>query len=159
LLGELNKRRAANPSMNEAEAIDMLEAVGLGRFLDRFPSELSGGMQQRVSLVRGFVLGAPVLLMDEPFSALDEITRDEMRYLLLDLWMRTGNTVIFVTHSIPEAVILSDRVLVMARVPGRIVMSESIDLPRPRDASMQDDPRFHTHVRNVREALREVSGK
>ena len=105
-LRELNSRRAAGTSLSESEASALLETVGLGDFLDSYPSELSGGMQQRVSLVRGFVLGAPVMLMDEPFSALDEITRNEMRYLLLDLWAQTSKTVIFVTHSIPEAVVL-----------------------------------------------------
>ena len=157
LLAELNKRRAARPPLSSDQAIDLLEAVGLGRYLDRYPHELSGGMQQRVSLVRGFVLGAPVLLMDEPFSSLDEITRDEMRYLLLDLWQRTGHTVVFVTHSIPEAVILSDRVLVMARTPGRVVKVEPISLPRPRTTSMEDDPQFLLHLRHVRAALRQVS--
>ena len=142
---------------NVREAVALLETVGLGDFLDSFPNELSGGMQQRVSLVRGFVLGAPVMLMDEPFSALDEITRNEMRYLLLDLWARTSKTVIFVTHSIPEAVILADRVLVMARRPGRVVWTESIELPRPREISIQDDPQYLEHVRRVRNALHEVS--
>jgi NitT/TauT family transport system ATP-binding protein len=159
LLRELNARRAAHPPLSDEEAFDLLETVGLGGYLDRYPNELSGGMQQRVSLVRGFVLGAPVLLMDEPFSALDEITRDEMRYLLLELWTRTGHTVVFVTHSIPEAVILSDRVLVMARGPGRVVNVEAIELARPRRVAMEDAPDFLAHVRNVRAALREVSGR
>ena len=88
-LSELNARRAVSQPLSEQESVALLETVGLGKFLDSFPSELSGGMQQRVSLVRSFVLGAPVMLMDEPFSALDEITRNEMRYLLLDLWART----------------------------------------------------------------------
>lgn len=157
LLGELNRRRAAHPSLSEAETLELLQAVGLEAFLDRYPNELSGGMQQRVSLVRCFVLGAPVLLMDEPFSALDEITRDEMRYLLLELWERTGNTVLFVTHSIPEAVILADRVVVMAPQPGRIVREEKIELPRPRDMAMEDDPTFLGHLSSVRQALREAS--
>lgn len=159
LLGEINPRRAAHAPLTPAQALEMLEAVGLAKFLDRWPNELSGGMQQRVSLVRCFVLGAPVLLMDEPFSALDEITRDEMRYLLLELWERTGSTVLFVTHSIPEAVLLSDRVLVMAPLPGRVVMEQRIDLPRPRREEIEDDPRFHHHVSQVRGALREVSGR
>ena len=90
-------------------------------------------MQQRVSLVRAFALGAPILLMDEPFAALDEITRADMRYLLLDLWERTGTTVVFVTHSITEAVILSDRVVVMAARPGRIA-ADGADRPRPAPA-------------------------
>ena len=156
-LRELNSRRAVGESLSESEAVALLETVGLGDFLDSYPNELSGGMQQRVSLVRGFVLGSPVMLMDEPFSALDEITRNEMRYLLLDLWARTSKTVIFVTHSIPEAVILADRVLVMAPRPGRVVWIESIELPRPRDMSIEDDPRYLEHVRRVRNVLHEVS--
>jgi NitT/TauT family transport system ATP-binding protein len=159
LLGEINSRRAAHPPLNERQTSELLAAVGLGDFLDRWPNELSGGMQQRTSLVRCFVLGAPVLLMDEPFSALDEITRDEMRYLLLDLWERTGSTVVFVTHSIPEAVLLSDRVLLMAPRPGRVVLDQRIDLPRPRRMEIEDDPRFHQLLSTVRAALREVSGR
>ncbi len=156
LLAEVNRRGAKYPPLGAAKISELLEAVGLGDFLDRLPKELSGGMQQRVSLVRCFALGAPVLLMDEPFSALDEITRNEMRYLLLNLWELTGHTVIFVTHSIPEAIILSDRVLVMAAKPGRIVHSEVISLPRPRSATLEDDERFLAHMRNVRRVLSEV---
>lgn len=159
LLAEVNRRGALHPPLGDAAVLELLETVGLGDFLDRLPKELSGGMQQRVSLVRCFALGAPVLLMDEPFSALDEITRNEMRYLLADLWERTGHTVIFVTHSIPEAVILSDRVLVMATKPGRVVHAEAIDLPRPRSEAMEDDDRFLAHMRSVRRALREVSAR
>ena len=159
LLAEVNRRGAIHPPLGEAEILELLETVGLGDFLDRLPKELSGGMQQRVSLVRCFALGAPVLLMDEPFSALDEITRNEMRYLLLDLWERTGHTVIFVTHSIPEAVILSDRVLVMATKPGQIVHSTEIKLPRPRSVAMEDDEHFLAHMRSVRRALSEVSAR
>lgn len=159
LLRELNTRRAAHRPLSETEAIELLEAVGLGGHLDRYPRELSAGMRQRVALVRGFVLGAPILLMDEPFSALDEITRDEMRYLLLDLWQHSGPTVLFVTHSIPEAVILSDRVFVMARSPGRVVHVETVTLDRPRTVAMEDDPQFHQHLRNVRAALRQGSGR
>lgn len=158
-LRELNSRRAVGKSLLESEAVALLETVGLGDFLDSYPNELSGGMQQRVSLVRGFVLGAPVMLMDEPFSALDEITRNEMRYLLLDLWARTNKTVIFVTHSIPEAIVLADRVLVMAPRPGRVVWAESIQLPRPRDMSIEDNPQYLEHVRRVRDVLHEVSAR
>ena len=156
-LSELNAGRAVSEPLSEAESVALLETVGLGKFLDSFPNELSGGMQQRVSLVRSFVLGAPVMLMDEPFSALDEITRNEMRYLLLDLWARTRKTVLFVTHSIPEAVILADRVLVMAPRPGRIVRVEHVGLTRPRTDAMEDDPDYLEHVSNVRAALREAS--
>jgi NitT/TauT family transport system ATP-binding protein len=159
LLGQLNSRRAAVNALDDAESVALLETVGLGQFIDSYPNELSGGMQQRVSLVRTFVLDAPVMLMDEPFSALDEITRGEMRYLLLDLWTRTRKTVIFVTHSISEAVMLADRVLVMAPRPGRVVHVESVDLPRPREKSMEDDPQFLHHVRSVRHALEQGSAQ
>lgn len=142
-------------ALSSAEVDELICAVGLDEFRKAWPHELSGGMQQRVSLVRGFALGAPVLLMDEPFAALDEITRADARYLLLDLWSRTGATVIFVTHSISEAVILSDRVVVMASRPGRVAAIESIDLPRPRTPQMEDEPAFHEHVRRLRAALRE----
>jgi NitT/TauT family transport system ATP-binding protein len=118
------------------------------------PRELSGGMRQRVSLVRAFALGPPILLMDEPFAALDEFTRDAMRYQLLDIWSQTNTTVVFVTHSIPEAVILSDRVITMAARPGRVASVEAITLARPRTEDMEDSDVFATHARRVRAALR-----
>jgi NitT/TauT family transport system ATP-binding protein len=159
LLRQLNSRRATGTPLTDAESLALLETVGLADFVDSYPNELSGGMQQRVSLVRAFVLNAPVMLMDEPFSALDEITRGEMRYLLLDLWIRTNKTVLFVTHSISEAVMLADRVIVMAPRPGRVVHVETVNLPRPRDESMEDDAQFLEHVRVVRRALHEVSAR
>jgi NitT/TauT family transport system ATP-binding protein len=155
LLHQLNRKRQGHESLTNERISELLDTVGLGRFLDAYPRELSGGMQQRVSLVRAFALGAPILLMDEPFAALDEITRADMRYLLLDLWERSGATVIFVTHSIPEAVILSDRVAVLAARPGRIAREEPIALPRPRHEAMEDSPEFHLHLARLRHALRE----
>jgi NitT/TauT family transport system ATP-binding protein len=110
-------------------------------------------MQQRVSLVRAFSLGAPILLMDEPFAALDEITRSEMRYLLLRLWEHTSATVLFVTHSIPEAVTLSDRVVILARRPGRVHSIVPITLSRPRHVDQEDSPEFFSLVTRVRHAL------
>jgi NitT/TauT family transport system ATP-binding protein len=145
--------------LDDAEIDELLDAVGLGAFARSLPHELSGGMQQRVSLVRAFALGAPILLMDEPFAALDEITRADMRYLLLDLWQRHGTTIVFVTHSVSEAVILSDRVVVMAPRPGRVVAVEAISLPRPRAAEMEDEPAFHEHVRRLRSHLREAHAR
>lgn len=153
-LSSLDRRRGQSP-MPSAVIDDLIETVGLGQFRESYPHELSGGMQQRVSLVRGFALGAPILLMDEPFAALDEITRADMRYLLLELWQRTGTTVVFVTHSITEAVILSDRVVVMAARPGRIAAIEPISLERPRVSSMEDTDAFHDHVRVLREHLKD----
>lgn len=145
--------RSGGTPMAKTDVDQLVSIVGLDPFRRSYPHELSGGLQQRVSLVRGFALGAPVLLMDEPFAALDEITRDAMRYVLLDLWHRTGTTVVFVTHSIAEAVILSDRVVVMAARPGRVAAIERIDLPRPRTPDMEDEPAFHEHVRRLRRDL------
>ncbi len=153
-LSTLNKK-AGRTTLPPAQIDDLIAAVGLTDFRRAYPHELSGGMQQRVALVRGFALGAPVLLMDEPFAALDEITRASARYLLLDLWSRTGATVIFVTHSIPEAVILSDRVVVMAARPGRVAAVEDITLARPRNPEMEDEQAFHDHVRRLRNDLRD----
>ena len=154
-LSRLHPGGAASAALSDPDVEALLHAVGLGAFRHALPHELSGGMQQRVSLVRAFALGAPILLMDEPFAALDEITRADMRYLLLDLWQRTGATVVFVTHSVTEAVILSDRVVVMAPRPGRVVTVEDIALPRPRTADLEDEPAFHEHVRRLRADLRE----
>ncbi len=155
-LSSLDPRRDARHSaLPDDEVNELVETVGLGSFRQAYPHELSGGMQQRVSLVRGFALGAPILLMDEPFAALDEITRADMRYLLLELWQRTGTTVVFVTHSITEAVILSDRVVVMAARPGRIAAVEQISLGRPRVPEMEDAPEFHEHVRVLRGHLKD----
>jgi len=98
-------------------------------------------------------------LMDEPFAALDEITRADMRYLLLDLWSRINTTVVFVTHSVTEAAILSDRVVLMAARPGRILTDRRVDLPRPRTAEMEDSPEFHEIVRVLRSDLRESHGR
>jgi len=118
-------------------AHDLLRLVGLGDFIDKRPSELSGGMQQRVSICRALLLDPPLLLMDEPFGALDALTRDEMNFELLRIWGESAGrgrrkTIVFVTHSIQEAVILSDRVVVLSQRPGRIVATRDIGLPRPR---------------------------
>jgi len=154
LLGEVNRRAGRAYAGESADPAALLAQVGLQGFERAHPAELSGGMQQRVALVRAFALGAPILLMDEPFAALDEITRAEMRYQLLDVWSRSGHTVVFVTHSIDEAVILSDRVVVLAARPGRITTVERIGLDRPRTAEMEDTDTFHHHVRSIRTALR-----
>ena len=148
----LDVNRAANP----ADAITpdtLLAEVGLSDFADAYPHELSGGMQQRVALVRALALHARLLLMDEPFAALDEITRAEMRSLLNRLVEGKGVTVLFVTHSIAEAVALSDRVLVTTARPANIVADIAIDLPRPRAIDVDDDPRFVELCSQVRHAL------
>lgn len=153
LLTEVNKGAESHATLRPDETEALLDEVGLGEFLDAYPSELSGGMQQRVNLVRAFALGAPILLMDEPFAALDELTREGMRFLLLGLWERTRSTVVFVTHHIPEAVLVSDRVLVMSPRPGRIAADVLVDLPRPRAAGVDQTPPFLGYVREVRRAL------
>ncbi len=158
-LTTLHRGAEVHQVMNDADIRELLSTVGLAGFERAYPHELSGGMQQRASLVRAFALGAPILLMDEPFAALDEITRADMRYLLLDLWERSNTTVIFVTHSVTEAAILSDRVVVMAAGPGRIAAERIIDLARPRHAEMEDEPEFHAAVRQLRTDLREHHGR
>ncbi len=133
---------------------DMLSLVGLADFLRAYPNQLSGGMQQRVAIARALVFSPSILLMDEPFGALDEITRERMQSELLEIWARTNATVIFVTHSIPEAVFLSDRVVVMSPRPGRIEAVVPIDLPRPRDIRTREHPHFFELATEVREHLR-----
>ncbi|KAA0970878.1 ABC transporter ATP-binding protein [Aureimonas fodinaquatilis] len=128
-------------------ALKALELVGLREFADRYPHELSGGMKQRVSIARGIVQDPDVLMMDEPFAALDEQTRMVMGDELLNIWERTGKTVMFVTHSLTEAIYLSDHVIVMSARPGRIVDRIDIDLPRPRTFEMTSSPEF-TRIRN-----------
>ena len=124
--------------------------VGLERFADRYPSQLSGGMKQRVAIARVLANDANILLMDEPFGALDALTREQLQRELLQIWARTRVTVIFVTHSVEEAVLLADRVLVMSAGPGRIENDITIDLPRPRDVS---SPEFNAVRRDVARRL------
>jgi NitT/TauT family transport system ATP-binding protein len=150
LLLDIN-RTANGPTT--VDPLELLERVGLTAFLDARPHELSGGMQQRVALVRALALGAPLLAMDEPLAALDEITRSEMRVLLNQLVEGRGVTTLFVTHSINEAVALSDRVLVSSPRPAQIIADIDIDLPRPRPDDVEDDPRFFELCGRVRHAL------
>jgi NitT/TauT family transport system ATP-binding protein len=138
----------------QARVREMLELVDLAAFADHHPWQLSGGMQQRVAIARALAFEPALLLMDEPFGALDEMTRERLNLELLSLWEKTGNTVIFVTHSISEAVFLSTRVVVMSPRPGRIAGSIDIDLPTPRTAETRDTPRFFELVTEVRELLR-----
>ena len=141
----------------EAKAIQTLELVGLAGFKDHYPHELSGGMKQRVSIARGLVQDPPVLLMDEPFAALDEQTRIVMGNELLRVWARTKKTVIFVTHGLSEAVYLSDEVVVMSGRPGKIIDRIEIDHPRPRTFEMMSTPAINTLVRRIWEQI-EVPG-
>lgn len=153
LLTKVN-RKAASGRIATAEEIDeLLLRVGLADFADALPHELSGGMQQRVGLVRAFALHAPVLLMDEPFAALDEFVRTEMRYLLLDLWERNKASVLFVTHSLSEAVSLADRIVVMAAQPGRIEHIHTVSLQRPRRPEQEDEVAFLAETWAVRHLL------
>ena len=136
-----------------SEAVRLLEMVGLAQFGDYHPHQLSGGMTQRVALARALVFDPEVLLMDEPLGSLDEMTRGAMRYELTRLWELSRKTVVFVTHSIPEAVLLSDRVMVMSSRPGRMLGEVEIDLPRPREESLEHSRRFQAYVQQVKGIL------
>jgi len=133
---------------------EMLELVELTGFGDHHPWQLSGGMQQRVSIARALSFSPALLLMDEPFGALDEMTRERMNGELLRIWQDLGATVVFVTHSIAESVFLSTRVVVMSARPGRIAGIVEIDLPQPRTTETREHPRFAEHITHVRRLLR-----
>lgn len=137
----------------ERRAMDLLAMAKIDDFAHHLPRQLSGGMRQRVSICRALIHDPRILLMDEPFSALDALTRDEMGVELLRIWQANRKTVIFVTHSIREAVLLSDRVLVMGRRPSTIVEELAIDLPRPRHIAMTEDESFNRFVRTLRKAI------
>jgi len=133
----------------------MLDLVELGEFRAHHPWQLSGGMQQRAAIARALTLEPKLLLMDEPFGALDEMTRERLNAELLRIWERSGSTVVFVTHSISEATFLSTRVVVMSPRPGRIAAVVDVDLPQPRNADTREEPRFFELVTEVRDRLRE----
>ncbi len=135
--------QGVNKSESQERALRYIDLVGLGGFDRHFPHELSGGMQQRANLARALAVDPAVLLMDEPFAALDSQTRELMQAELLRIWSETTKTVIFVTHQIEEAVYLSDRVIVMSARPGRITADITIDLQRPRELDIKRSPRFH----------------
>jgi NitT/TauT family transport system ATP-binding protein len=130
-----------------------MRLVELTGFDGHYPWQLSGGMQQRVSIARALSFDPALLLMDEPFGALDEMTRERLNLELLRIWEASGSTMVFVTHSIAEAVFLSTRVVVMSPRPGRISNLITVDLPHPRTAAIREDPRFFELVTSVREAL------
>ena len=137
----------------------LLDRVGLAGFESKFPRELSGGMQQRASIVRSLSVDPSVLLMDEPFGALDAFTRDEMNLLIQEIWMETGKTISFVTHSITEAIFLADRVAVMSARPGRIAEIYDVDIPRPRTIDIQTRPDFIERVLHVKSRIEHGGGK
>jgi NitT/TauT family transport system ATP-binding protein len=141
-----------------ARAQEMLQLVKLAEFARHMPWQLSGGMQQRIAIARALAAHPQLLLMDEPFGALDEMTREHMQVELLRICAATGTTVVFVTHSIPEAVYLSDRVVVMSPRPGRITDLIDVPLGRHRTEDTREDPAFYDKVTEVREALRRVDG-
>jgi len=150
--------RIAKSNLSKEEQVkrieSLLEMVGLDRkFWSYYPKELSGGMQQRVAIVRALALDPPLLLMDEPFGSLDDLTRKSMQKLLLNIWSKTRKTIIMVTHSISEACFMSDRVVVLSQRPGRIVRIIPIPLARPRERSMTETKAFPRICGMVREAL------
>ena len=134
-------------------ADEILEMVGLTKFKNHYPNQLSGGMQQRVNIARAFGIRPEILLMDEPFSALDEFTKEKLHEDLLRIWRQTNKTVLFVTHNIQEAVFLSDRVCVLSPHPGRLSAVVDIDLPRPRTLDMKLTPHFNELVAKVRDSF------
>jgi NitT/TauT family transport system ATP-binding protein len=142
----------------QARAEKLLDMVGLSAFKSNYPWELSGGMQQRVGIVRGLVHDPKLLLMDEPFAALDAMTREQMTLELQRLWLSTRKSVVFITHSIPEAVFLSDRILVMSARPGRIIDDVKVDLPRPRGLETMASAEFGALCNRLRQRFNNVVG-
>ena len=138
---------------HNAEPKELLELVGLSGWENALPHELSGGMRQRVAIARALVCRPRILLMDEPFGALDEITRDKLNEELLRIWQETGTTIVFVTHSIPEAAFLGQRVLVLASHPGRVREYLEVDLPYPRRLAVRDTVEFITITAHLRKLL------
>lgn len=148
--------RGVNKKERKQRVEEMLALVELTGFENHFPWQLSGGMQQRAAIARALVMKPKLLLMDEPFGALDEMTRERMNIELHNIWEQTNNTIIFVTHSIAEAVYLSTKVVVMSARPGRITRVLDIDLPPHRSHDTRSDPRFFELVNELRDALREA---
>jgi len=147
------KMKGVARAQRHAQAHELLASVGLAGFESRYPSQLSGGMQQRVEIARVLINRPRVLLMDEPFGALDALTRARMQQLLLEVWGRIRTTVVFVTHDIDEALFLADRVLVMSARPGRIIEDRTLDFARPRDAELVTTPEFTALKRHCLQLL------
>lgn len=150
---EMGKRRGVKIPVSEKSPLELLELVGLKGREDALPHELSGGMRQRVAIARALVCKPKLLLMDEPFGALDEMTRDHLNLQLLQIWKETGVTVLFVTHSIPEAVFLGQKVLMLQAHPGRLKEIVPVDLPYPREIKLRDTAEFTKHAAYLRQLL------
>ncbi len=145
--------RGGDPHRFKARALELLGKVGLGDFHNRMPRELSGGMRQRAAIVRALIHDPPLLMMDEPFGALDALTREQMRIDLEKIWLERRQTALFITHGISEAVALADRVVVMTPRPGRIDRIISIDLPRPRNKAVTTSRRFAEYCEEITECF------
>jgi NitT/TauT family transport system ATP-binding protein len=154
LLQPLIRRKALDVARRDALAL--MDKIGIAQAADRYPHQLSGGMRQRVSIARALIHQPSVLLMDEPFGALDAITRTQIRHDLEMLWLETRKTVLFITHSVEEAVGLSDRVLVMSPNPGKIVEEIVVDLPRPRPAHLGEYPTFNAYAERIHDAFKRL---
>jgi len=148
------KMKGVARAQRHAQARELLAGVGLAGFESSYPSQLSGGMQQRVEIARVLINKPRVLLMDEPFGALDALTRSRMQQILLEVWGRIRTTVVFVTHDIDEALFLADRILVMSARPGRIIEDRMLDFPRPRDAGLVTSPEFVALKKHCLQLLR-----
>jgi NitT/TauT family transport system ATP-binding protein len=143
----------------QPRAMALLDLVGLNGFHDKYPNELSGGMQQRAAICRALLRDPKILLMDEPFGALDALTRDHMNIELLRIWEAQRNTILFVTHSITEAVLLSDRIVVMSPRPGRVLEDVRVSLPRPRKIAMVNTAEFGAYAQHIRDLLDGSAGQ
>lgn len=145
--------RKLDKKKTKEKALELIKSVGLDGFENSFPNELSGGMRQRVSICRALVHDSSIILMDEPFSALDALTTDQMNIDLQQIWLQNQKTVLFITHSITDAIFLSDVVYVMSPRPGKIIKRVDIDLERPRKLSVREESRFSEYVKEIRQAF------
>lgn len=152
---EIGRKRGIDIPTGDRSPRELLELVGLKGREGALPHELSGGMRQRVAIARALVCQPKLLLMDEPFGALDEMTRDHLNLQLLDIWKETGTTILFVTHSIPEAIFLGQKVLMLKANPGRVKDVVEIDLPFPRQVALREAPEFNAYCGQLRKLLEE----